>query len=90
MQIRCSTHSVILNDSHTVHMLTQQHLLTPLTSTVKVSLFMSVRSSPIFLAAKLHRSLANFPIVLTTGGLFLDLVHVYVLMDIVLIFDYYR
>ena len=41
-------------DSHTVHMLTQQCLLPPVTSSVKFSLFMHVRSSPLSLAARLH------------------------------------
>ena len=41
-------------DDHTVHMLTQQCLLPPLTSTVKSSLFTHACSSPLFLAARLH------------------------------------
>ena len=41
-------------DSHTVHMLTQQRLQPPLTSTVKSSLFMHAHSSPLSLAARLH------------------------------------
>ena len=39
---------------HTVHMLTQQCLPPPLTSTMKSSLFMHAHSSPLALAAKLH------------------------------------
>ena len=46
-------------DSHTVHMLTQQHLLPPLTSTVRSSLFMHGHSSPLSLAARLHQCHAN-------------------------------
>ena len=46
-------------DGYTVHMLTQWHLLTPLTSTVKLSLFTHVHSSPLSLAAKLHQCHAN-------------------------------
>ena len=42
-------------DGHTVHMLTQQHLLPPLTSTVKSSLFTLVHSSPLSLAARPQR-----------------------------------
>ena len=42
-------------DGHTVHMLTQQHLPPPLTSTVKSSLFTHAHSSPLSLAARLHR-----------------------------------
>ena len=40
-------------DGHTVHMLTQWHQMPPLTSTVKLSLFMHVHSSPRSLAATL-------------------------------------
>ena len=46
-------------DSQTVHMLTQQHLLPPLTSTMKSSLFTQVYSSPLSLAARLHRCHVN-------------------------------
>ena len=45
--------------SHTVHMLTQQLLLPPLTSTVRSSLFMHGHSSPLSLAARLHQCHAN-------------------------------
>ena len=41
-------------DGHTVPTLTQQHLLPPLTGTVKLSLFTHVHSSPLPLAAGLH------------------------------------
>ena len=41
-------------DSHTVHMLTQQHLLPPLTSTMTLSLLIHWHSSPLSLAARLH------------------------------------
>ena len=41
-------------DGHTVHMLPQWHLLPPLTSTVKSSLFMHVHPSPLSVAARLH------------------------------------
>ena len=46
-------------DGHTVHMLTQQHLPSPLTSTVKSSLFTHAHSSPLFLATRLHWFHAN-------------------------------
>ena len=46
-------------DDHTVHMLTQQHLPPPLTSTVKLSLFTNAHSSPLSLAARLHWSCVN-------------------------------
>ena len=42
-------------DSHTVHMLSQWCLPPPLTSTVESSLFTHVHSSPLSLAARLHR-----------------------------------
>ena len=41
-------------DGHTVHVLTQQHPLPPLTSTVKSSLFMHAHSCLLSLAARLH------------------------------------
>ena len=46
-------------NGHTVHMLTQGHLPPPLTSIVKSSLFTHVHSSPLSLAARLHRCCAN-------------------------------
>ena len=46
-------------NSHTVQVLTQWHLLPPLTSTVKSSLFTHVPSSPLSLAARLHWCHAN-------------------------------
>ena len=46
-------------DSYTVHMLTQWCLLLPLTSTVKSSLFTHAHSSPLSLAARLHRCHSN-------------------------------
>ena len=46
-------------DDHTVHMLTQQCLLPPLTNTVELSLFTHVHSSPLSLAARLHRCHTN-------------------------------
>ena len=45
-------------DGHKVHILTEQHL-PPLTSTVKSSLFTHAHSSPLSLAARLHRCHAN-------------------------------
>ena len=47
-------------DGHTVHMLTQWHLPPPLTSTVKSSLFTHAYPSPLSLAARSHRCLANY------------------------------
>ena len=46
-------------DGHTVHMLTQGHLLPPLTSTVKSSLFTHEHSGPLSLAARLQQCHAN-------------------------------
>ena len=46
-------------DSHTVHMLTPQCLLLPLTSTMKSSLSTHAHSSPPSLAARLHRCRTN-------------------------------
>ena len=43
----------------TIHMVTQQHLPPPLTSTMKSSLFMHVHSSPLSLAARLHQGCEN-------------------------------
>ena len=58
-------------EGHTGHVLTQQCLLPPLTSTVKSSL-MHVRSGPIFLATSLRRYHANCSHMLTVAGLFPD------------------
>ena len=44
---------------HTVHMLTQGHLLPSLTSTVKSSLFIDAHSSPLSSAARLHQCCPN-------------------------------
>ena len=46
-------------DSHTVHMLTQQCLPPPLSSTVKSSLFTHAHSSPLSLAASLYQGRTN-------------------------------
>ena len=46
-------------DGHTVHKLTQWCLPTPLTSTVKSSLFTHAYSSPLSLTARLHQCQAN-------------------------------
>ena len=56
-------------DDHTVHMLTQQHLPPPLTSTVK-SLFTHTHSSPFLLAARLHRCCANHSYYINNGWAF--------------------
>ena len=47
-------------NGHTVHMLTQWHLLPPLTGTVKSSLFTHAHSSLLSLAAKLHPCRTNY------------------------------
>ena len=55
---------------HTVHMLTQGHLLTPLTRTVKSSLFTHMHSRPFSLAARLHRFHANCSCYINNGWIF--------------------
>ena len=55
---------------HTVHMLTQQCPLPPLTSTVKSLLFMHAHSSPLSLAARLHRCHANYSCYINNGWTF--------------------
>ena len=60
------------SDGHTVHTLTQWHLPSPLTSTVKSSLFTHVHSSPLSLAARLLRCRVNHSHYITMAGLFLD------------------
>ena len=57
-------------DGHTVHMLTQQCLLPSLTSTMKLSLFIHVHSSPLSLAARLHRCHANHSRYINNGWTF--------------------
>ena len=46
-------------DGHTVHRLTSWHLLPPLTSALKSSLFTHAHSSPLSLAIRLHRCWVN-------------------------------
>ena len=60
-------------DSHTVHMLTEQHLLPPLTSTVKSSLFTHVHSSPLSLAARFHRCHTNCSCYINNGWTFFSI-----------------
>ena len=62
-------------DSHTVHMLTQWRLLPPLTSTVKLSLFMHVHSvhAP-WLPGYINVMQTNL-VILTMAGLFPDRPH---------------
>ena len=57
-------------DGHTAHMLTQQHLLPPLTSTVKLSLFTHACSSPLSLAARFHGCCANCSHCINNGWTF--------------------
>ena len=54
-------------DGQTVHMLTQWHLLPPLTSTVKSSLFTHVHSSPLSLVARLHQSCTDHSSYINNG-----------------------
>ena len=57
-------------EDHTVHMLTQWHLLPPLTSTVKLSLFTHAHSSPLSLAARLYWCQANCSCYINNGWAF--------------------
>ena len=57
-------------DGHTVHMLPHQHLPPPLTGTVKSSLFTHAHSSPLSLAARLHRCHANHSHYINNGWAF--------------------
>ena len=57
-------------DGHTVHMLSQQPLPPPLTSTVRLSLFMRMHSSPLSLAAKLYGCHANHSHYVNNGWTF--------------------
>ena len=57
-------------DGHTVHMLTQQHLPSPLASTVKLSLFTHAHSSPLSLAVRLHWCCANHSHYINNGCTF--------------------
>ena len=75
MKIHCSTCNFECG-GHTIHTLIQQHLLPPLTSTVKSSLFMHVHSSPLFLPDSYIDAMQTILIILTTVGLFPDRPHV--------------
>ena len=59
-------------DDHKVHMLTEWHLLPPLTSTVKLSLFMHAHSSSLSLASSYINIGQTIRIILTMAGIFLD------------------
>ena len=58
-------------DSHTVHTLTRYHLLLPLTSTVKSSLFTHAHSSLLSLADRLHWCNTNHSPYINNGWIFL-------------------
>ena len=57
-------------------MLTQRHLQPPLTSTVKLSLFMLVHSSTLSLAARSYRCHANRSCYINNGWTFFGQTHV--------------
>ena len=57
-------------------MLTQQHILPLLTSTVKSSLFTHVHSTPFSSAARWHQCHANHSHILTMARLFPDRLHI--------------
>ena len=76
MQIHCSPYSVILNRwPHSTH-LTQQCLPPPLTSTVTLSLFTHVHSSPLSLAASFTDVAQTVLVLLTMSGFSLDSLHI--------------
>ena len=54
-------------NGHTLHMLTQWCLLPPLTSTVKLLLYMHVHSSPLSLVARLHWRCTNSSCYINNG-----------------------
>ena len=64
-------------DGQTVHMLTQWHLLPPLTSTVKSSLFTHVHSSSLSLAARLHGCHADHSHYINSGWTDIH-IHIYI------------
>ena len=64
-------------DSHTAHMLIQQPLPQPLTSTVKSSLFTLVDSNPLSLAARLHQCRAT-SFYINNGWAFSRQAHIYI------------
>ena len=71
MQIYCSTRSVILNVGATQYTCSPNWCLPPpLTSTVKLSLFTHVHSSPLSLAARLHQCHANHSCYINNGWTF--------------------
>ena len=74
MQICCSTHSVMFNVMATQY--TSTASTASLTSTVKLSLFTHVHSSPLSLAAGLHLCHTNCFVVLTMAGLFPERPHI--------------
>ena len=62
--------SHFIYNGHTVHVLTQQCLLPLWTSIVKSSLFTHVHSSPLSLAARIHRCHANHSHYINNGWTF--------------------
>ena len=70
LQIHCSTCSHFECNSHTVHIFTQWHLLPPLTSTVKSSLFTHEHSSPLSLTARLYQCCTNHSCYINNGWTF--------------------
>ena len=64
-------------NTHTGHMLTQRCLPSPLTSTVKSSLFRCAYSSPPFWLPGYIEVVQTILIILTMAGLYLDRSHIY-------------
>ena len=73
-------------DGHAVHMLTQQHLLPPLTSTVKSSLFTHVHSSHSPWLPGYTDVVQIVLVILTVAGLFPDRPHICRLLYIFILF----
>ena len=71
MQIHCSSDSVILKATATQYTLSLNSFsTTPLTSTVKLSLFTHAHSSPLSLAARLHQCHTNHSSYINYGWTF--------------------
>ena len=69
-------------DSHTVHTFTQGHLLPPLTSIMKLSLFTHAHSSLLSLAGRLHLCHVNRSCYINSGWTFPRLICVLVCLCI--------
>ena len=73
-------------DGHTVHELTQGHLSSPLTSTVKSLLFTHAHSSPL-LAARLHRCCSNCSCYVNNGWTFSRQIFLFIYSSLQLLYS---